>query len=116
MQLDAASKVFRDLRKQFTKTWSKDKGGVPEIHSVLEIVNPSVQGRFDEYRNRLPRRYRSVEKYYHGTQLKCDLLEYLQPCSGTTCGVCACMALQRKDLIQSKSALRLGRDLGKVST
>ena len=108
MQLDAGSKVYRDLRKQFTKTWSKDKGRVPEIHSVLEIVNPSVQGRFDEYRNRLPRRYRSVEKYYHGTQLKCDLLEYLQPCSGTTCGVCGIAGFDPKR-ISTEAWKRFGK-------
>ena len=88
MKLDLACKEYGNITKQFNTTWSRDKGKVPKIHSVFEIVNPSVQEKFDRYLKNIPWLYRSVEKYYHGTQLKCDLLEYLQPCSGTTCGVC----------------------------
>ena len=58
------------------------------IYHVLEIVNPRVQTRFENYISNLPRRYQSVKSYYHGTQIKCDMLEYYEPCCSSNCGVC----------------------------
>lgn len=88
VKLDDECKEYHNLTKLFLKTWSSEKGRVPRILSVVEIVNPSMQNRFDKYCASLPWWYQTVEQYYHGTQLKCDMLDYLEPCFSATCGIC----------------------------
>ena len=74
--------------KHFSKSWCSKKGNMPRISHVLEIVNPKLQRRSDNYVSKLSWPYNGVEQYYHGTQIKCDMLEYYEPCSKSNCGVC----------------------------
>ena len=75
----------------FTKKWAK--GSAPVIQSVMQVVNPSVEERFSAYVESLPRRYRKVEQYFHGTSLACRIQEHLLICSELfqaldECGAC----------------------------
>lgn len=88
MKLSDTSQEYRNLTKAFTKNWSSEKGSVPRIHCVLEIVNPSIQNRLEKYAQTLPWLYRAIKQYYHGTQLKCNMLDYLELCTNANCSVC----------------------------
>ena len=61
---------------------------MPKLSHVLEVVNPKLQQRLNDYTSKLPLFYKGVTQYYHGTQIKCDMLEYYEPCSQSDCGVC----------------------------
>ena len=88
MKLDSASNEYRKLKSKFSSSWCSKKGQLPKIFYILQIVNPFLKSRFERYVKGLPWRYQIVEQYYHGTQLKCDMLEYYEPCTTGTCGVC----------------------------
>jgi hypothetical protein len=83
-----ASGQYEKLKNKFSKSWCSKKGNVPKISHVLEIVNPKLQQRLDNYVLKLSWPHNGVEQYYHGTQIKCDMLEYYEPCSKSNCGVC----------------------------
>ena len=86
--LEQYCKDYGELQKHFSKTWCKDKGQQPNIISIFRIVNPSLEQKLNGYLSSIPWLYRKTERYYHGTQLHCDLSEYLQPCSNARCGIC----------------------------
>ena len=96
LELNGPNDKFKELCKLFAKKWAK--GSAPVVHSVLQVVNPSVEERFQAYIESLPRRHRKVEQYFHGTSLACNILEHLVICSEFSqsmdeCGAC--------DIIQS---------------
>lgn len=91
LELNGPNDKFKELCKLFTKKWAK--GTAPVIHSVLQVVNPAIEERFLAYVEKLPRRYRKVEQYFHGTSLSCQILEHLLICSELSqtldeCGAC----------------------------
>jgi hypothetical protein len=91
LELNGPNDKFKELCKLFAKKWAK--GSAPVIQSVLQVVNPSVEERFQAYVESLPRRYRKVEQYFHGTSLACNILEHLVICSEFSqsmdeCGAC----------------------------
>ena len=88
LKLSNTSQEYCDLTKAFKKNWSSNKGSVPEIHCVLEIVNPSIQNRLEEYDQTLSWWYQGIKQYYHGTQLKCNMLDYLELCTNDDCSIC----------------------------
>ena len=81
---------FKELCKLFRKRWAK--GTCPVIQSVLQIVNPSVEERFNTYCQTLPWGQRKVEQFFHGTTLSCNILQHLMVCNESQpleeCGVC----------------------------
>ena len=83
-----ATKEYETLQREFVKTWCSKKGKLPEIHHVLRIVNPSLEQRCSRYVAGLPGGCNAVEQYYHGTQLKCDIIENFDPCTNAQCGAC----------------------------
>ena len=86
--LNSTSDQYEKLKEKFSRAWCSKKGRLPKISRALEIVNPKLRHRFKRYVANLPWFYSSVEQYYHGTQIKCDMLEYYEPCSSSNCGVC----------------------------
>ena len=88
VNLDRASTPFEKQKKEFSKTWCSKKGQLPKISHILEIVNPKLEHRLDKYVSNLSWPYNGVEQYYHGTQIKCEMLEYYEACSLSSCGVC----------------------------
>ncbi|CAI8031617.1 hypothetical protein GBAR_LOCUS17946 [Geodia barretti] len=96
LELNGPNDKFKELCKLFAK--KRAKGSAPVVQSVLQVVNPSVEERFQAYIESLPRRHRKVEQYFHGTSLACNILEHLVICSEFSqsmdeCGAC--------DIIQS---------------
>ena len=88
VKLEKSSREYKTLKSKFDKTWCPKKGRTPEIHHILKIVNPRLEKRLRNYVEGLPWGYRSVKQYYHGTQIRCDMLEYFEPCSNGSCAVC----------------------------
>ena len=90
VDVDPDSRVFKDLCKQFRRDWASAKGRCPDVSSgvILRVVNPAVSETFEDYRKGLPWFRRGLEKYYHGTKLKCRIDETLTFCNDTNCGVC----------------------------
>ena len=86
--LDKGNWQYEKLKRKFSKSWCSKKGNVPKISHVVEIINPQLQQRLDQYVAKLSWPYNGVEQYYHGTQIKCDMLQYYEPCSQSNCGVC----------------------------
>ena len=91
LELNGPNEKFRELCKLFKKKWAK--GATPFIRSVLEVVNPLIEERFLAYIESLPRRYRKIEQYFHGTSLSCNIVEDLRTCSDLStvlkdCGAC----------------------------
>ena len=87
-ELELTTLEFRSLTEKFCKDWSKDKGPCPKIKAILKIINPALYERYQKYRNDLSRSHRGTKQYYHGTQLSCDITEYLELCNSDSCGVC----------------------------
>ena len=88
VNVDSTSEQYAKLKKKFSRAWCSKKGKLPKISHALEIINPKLQQRLDNYVSNLSWPYNGVEQYYHGTQIKCDMLEYYEPCSSSNCGVC----------------------------
>ena len=88
VKVDSTSYKYAKLERKFSSSWSLEKGRVPEIYCILQIINPSAKKRFDKYKASLPWVDRYVEPHYHGTQLKCDVLQHYEPCTVSMCGVC----------------------------
>ena len=94
LEINGQNDEFQQQCKQFSKKWSKSPS--PPIQSILKIINPAVENRFNHYVQELPRKHRKIEQYYHGTTLACDIMKYLLVCSGSTqthgmqgCGLCS---------------------------
>ena len=88
MELGPEASEFISLKEMFRKNWSKDKGPCPRIKAILRIINPALCERYQKYCSELSWWYRGTKQYYHGTQLSCDITEYLELCSSDSCGVC----------------------------
>ena len=97
---------------------------MPKISHVVEIINPQLQQRLHQYVAKLSWPYNGVEQYYHGTQIKCDMLQYYEPCSQSNCGVCGIskqgfhpQRINRSSWQRfGKGFYFTGRDLEKAST
>ena len=85
LELNGPTEDFRQLCKVFQNSWTR--GECPSIQSVMEIVNPAVQTRFNSYSQDLPRFNRKIRKLFHGTSLRCGILDTLKACN-SACGVC----------------------------
>ena len=108
--LEQTCKEYKELQKQFSKTWCKKKGPQPEIYSILKIVSPFLEQRLSAYSNSLPRHHRKKKRYYHGTRITCNLLEFLQPCSDANCAICC---ITQKGFDPSKISSRYWQRFGR---
>ena len=73
----------------FLTKWTKRPERKPQpadIKGVFRIDNPALKRKFDQYCATLLSS--KVELHYHGTAMKCNLLQSQTFCSDTTCGVC----------------------------
>lgn len=78
LELNGPNDKFKEFCKLFTRKWAKRSA--PVIQSVMEVVNPVVEERFQAYVQGLPQRYRKIEQYFHGTSLACRVHEHLLIC------------------------------------
>ena len=78
------SQAFMRVQAQFTRTWVK--GTCPNVSFVFSITNDGLQKRWLRYQQKLP--VKTVEPYYHGTKLVCDIANQGTICTNQECGVC----------------------------
>ncbi|CAI8018713.1 hypothetical protein GBAR_LOCUS11341 [Geodia barretti] len=76
------------VQSHFSSQWAKGKGACPTITCAFEITNQQLETRWNTYKQSLPRGSQCVEKYYHGTKLKCDIVNAGNPCNDNDCGIC----------------------------
>ena len=90
MELDHPSKHFKDLSRKFQSDWdSKRKGPCPTVEVIMQIINPALAQRLEDYRKTLPPKCQKIESYYHGTKLNCEgTVDYFLPCKDPNCGAC----------------------------
>ena len=73
----------------FLTNWTHDIRQKPQradIKGVFRINNPTLKSRFNRYCTSLPSP--NVSWHYHGTYIKCNLLQSRTFCSDTNCGIC----------------------------
>ena len=78
-----------EIVKAFLTTWTKNPERKPkptDIKAVFRIDNPTLKSRFDQYCARLSSS--NVSWHYHGTSIKCCLLQSQTLCSAPNCGIC----------------------------
>lgn len=76
------------IESHFKSQWSTKKGACPALTCVFQITNQQLEARWNAYGKNLPSNCKTVEKYYHGTKLKCDIVQTGSPCTDKDCGVC----------------------------
>lgn len=80
----ATQQEFAHVSTKFKRDWQK--GTCPGVDFVFVITNPSLRGKWDHYRNQLS--IPTVEQYYHGTSLTCNITSSKTLCANMGCGVC----------------------------
>ena len=78
----ANSGEFTTVSQKFTAAWTK--GQCPSVNFVYVVSNSTLQSRWSKYWQTL--RDQTVEEYYHGTKLTCNLAQL--PCNSQDCGIC----------------------------
>ena len=77
--------------KEWVKT-TADFPDPPQPEAIFAVQNPKLVESFHEYGDKL-RKESSTESentdlFFHGTTLKCDLINTNQYCSSSDCGIC----------------------------
>lgn len=88
LELRQGHKQYNNTVSYFTKQWNPQKSAPPtatEIMSVFKIFSPVHKAVFTKYSKSLSS---SIEKYFHGTSIKCDLASKKAACTNGKCGVC----------------------------
>ena len=80
----ANQQVFRQVSQKFTSSWNTRKGSCPKVDFIYVVSNSALTARWTAYRQKLS--VQTVEEYYHGTKLTCDLSSL--PCTDQECGAC----------------------------
>ncbi|CAI8051542.1 hypothetical protein GBAR_LOCUS28214, partial [Geodia barretti] len=76
------------VQSHFSSQWPSQKGTCPTITCAFQIVNPQLEARWNTYKPGLPSDCQTVEKHFHGTKLKCDIVNTQSPCNDEDCGIC----------------------------
>ena len=96
-----------EIKQDFLTKWTKNPQNKPQpadIKTVLRIDNPTLKSRFDQYCATLPSS--NVEWLYHGTAIKCHILQSKTFCRNRTCGVCG---ISRDGFDKAKIGTRVSR-------
>ena len=80
----ANSQEREEVIVKFTNAWNFKKGECPKVDFVFVISNFTLLSRWTAYRLKLSDQ--TVEEYYHGTKLSCNLTK--APCADSECGIC----------------------------
>ena len=102
----ANSGEFQTVSTKFKKDWVK--GQCPNVSYVFVITNTPLGKRYDAYRKKLSDQTR--EEHYHGTKLKCNIMQDRRTCSDSDCGICgiSSMGLDRRCIQKNISFQRFG--------
>ena len=92
------------MTHKFTSSWRK--GTCPRVDHVFVVSNSALETRWRAYRQKLQNQ--TVEEYYHGTKLTCNLSQ--PPCTSNKCGICgiSSMGLDRRCIQQNINFQRFG--------
>ena len=83
----ASGQEFTQVSVKFTTDWDKNKGTCPNVDFVFVVTNPTLMSKWNRYKQRL--RDKTVEEYYHGTSLTCNITSSSQRlCPNQSCGIC----------------------------
>jgi hypothetical protein len=84
--LNRQSREYAEVTGKFREMWTK--GSPPRVStiSVFAISNSYLEQKWDGYRQTL--RIQTIEEYYHGTELACDIVSSNALCSTGNCGIC----------------------------
>ena len=94
--------------EQFSKTWKKLER-CPQVHSLFKIVNTKLEKKWNEYGKLLGNQV-SVEQYFHGTALKCNITATGKVCDRVDCAICGISSYGPDSrCIGSNSGLRFGK-------
>ena len=77
------------VSSNFLSTWTKNpqnKPGRGDIKAVYEIRNSQLEERFESYCEGLSNP--NIGWYYHGTVLRCDIVNNQDLCTNANCSVC----------------------------
>ena len=80
------SQELTTIINKFTKKWAPQKGKCPRVSFVFSITNTKLRSTWDTYKSTLPDQ--TVEEYFHGTRLECDLTNTNSLCNNEHCGIC----------------------------
>ena len=83
----------REVQQLFEEQWTGPaKGPCPKIHHIFSILNSGLLQKWNRYKDNLNNK--AVERYFHGTVLKCDMVSNIDQandvvlCSNSDCGIC----------------------------
>lgn len=78
------SDEFSQVSEKFARRWVA--GAPPSIRFIFAIANSELKEKWRRYRNTLNQK--SIEEYFHGTTLACDLMTSRTLCNNGHCGIC----------------------------
>jgi hypothetical protein len=122
IRLHSDDSKFQLITLHFKREWAKPAYQCPVPVAVYKIANRDLLREFNAYGHQLRTRlsksklkrtpYICDEYHFHGTRLKCNILETNRICQDIGCGVCG-ISIQGFDLSRSgkKSRLRFGKGI-----
>ena len=82
----ATSQEFAQISSNFARDWDMKKGACPNVDYVFVITNSTLLNKWNLYKQRL--RDQTVEPYYHGTSVTCNIVSTGRLCPYQSCGIC----------------------------
>eukprot|EP00731_Ephydatia_muelleri_P037560 Em0507g4a len=78
----------KEVQQLFRKEWTgHEKGTCPQIHGIFAVKNAGLLQKWNRYKDALTNK--TVESYFHGTTLKCDIkANNTRLCQFSNCGIC----------------------------
>ena len=78
----------KEVQQLFRKEWTgHEKGTCPQIHGIFAVKNAGLLQKWKRYKDALTNK--TVESYFHGTTLKCDIkANNTRLCQFSNCGIC----------------------------
>ncbi|KAI6651538.1 hypothetical protein LOD99_5146 [Oopsacas minuta] len=88
LKLDNKHEDFVSVSAEFQKQWNQHKGGCPAVTAIFKVRPDGVEGKFNEYLQSLREKAKTIEYYFHGCKITCDLLNTKTLCNRTDCTIC----------------------------
>ena len=107
----ASHQEFTMVTKKFREKWVK--GNCPEVDYVFTVSNTKLRKRWDTYKGTLDHSQSHSEEYFHGTKLKCDIINSSRLCNDEECGICgiANIGFDRRCIRKNINFQRFGHGL-----
>ena len=82
----ATSHEFVQISSKFARDWDRKKGACPNVDYVFVITNSTLLNNWNLYKQGLSDQ--TVEEYYHGTSVTCNIASSGRLCPYQSCGIC----------------------------